>query len=155
MIAYALVPSSKNSLTEVSTWEKDFDGESAVLTLERNWTTGSFTLYYPENKTEEAELLAEIWGDPTGKHYPPLPDENTPEIDLSDFRHDMNACSLGADVWSANSSSELIKENELGGVLSQVEALDPEEAETYLEQNEWELDLQYFRITGGAVLTPA
>lgn len=133
---------AKNSLREIKTW----NGSSGkVLCQVTEYRDGTLKVYFPESAREEKEMLAEKWADPKGKKYPAMIDEQSQNIDLSDYVHEMVDLGVASTQWEIKKGNKDISSKH-SALLDELESMSEEDIEAFLEDNSWEIDLQYFLI---------
>lgn len=136
----------KNNLSEIKTWIHA-DGFELIGT--EDWRDGLIDVFFPENKKEEEEMLNEIYADSSGRRYPGLITLDSVDIDLSDYVHEVRQTSLGSYSWKVlkkHKKSTVDDSENFSDLISKLENMDNDDIESYLEENEWELDLQYFFV---------
>ena len=137
-----IVKPTKNSLKEIKNWVGD-GGE--VLSLITEYRDGVFEVQFPESDEEEREMVDKIHADSDGKKYPNLITQNSENIDLSDYAHEMIRLGVSSTRWEIQKAGKDISAQHRT-LLDQLEGMSDEEFEEYLEDNSWEMDFQYFFI---------
>lgn len=132
----------KNSIREIKTWESS-NGE--VLSSITHFRDGCFQVWFPESEAEEREMLEQLYAEPEGKHYSQAITENSENIDLSDYVHDVVELGVSSSEWFVKRGDDDVS-SEFSSLLNQLEALDNYDSDEFLEENEWEIDLQYFEV---------
>jgi hypothetical protein len=136
------VKPKKNSLKEIKTW----NGRGGkLLTSITEYRDGVFKVYFPESAGEKAQMLEELWSDPAGKSYPPLITEKSQNIDLSDYSHEMMSLGAASIRWEIQKGGKDISSKN-AELLDSLQRMSDEEVDMFLEDNSWEIDLQYYLI---------
>lgn len=94
---------------------------------------------------EKAQMLEELWSDPAGKSYPPLITEKSQNIDLSDYSHEMMSLGAASIRWEIQKGGKDISSKN-AELLDSLQRMSDEEVDMFLEDNSWEIDLQYYLI---------
>jgi len=133
---------TKNSISEIKTWMGD-DGE--ILSLIIEYRDGIFQVFFPESDDEEQQMLEDMWADPEGKSYPEIISEASQDIDLSDYAHEMISLGVSSSRWEVKKGGEDVS-SEHRELLESLEEVSEWDLEEFLEDNSWEIDLQYFHV---------
>ena len=137
-----IVRPTKNSIKEIKKWEGD---GGKVLSLITEYRDGVFEVYFPESDEEEREMLDNIYGDSDGKNYPNLITQNSENINLSDYAHEMISLGVSSTSWEIQKAGKDISARHRT-LLDQLEGMSDEEFEKFLDDSSWEMGFQHYFI---------
>lgn len=138
----------KNSLEEIVTYISE---SGAELINTRQYRDGEFAVFFPEDDQEEQGMLESLYVDTEGRSYPEILKGTDQNIDLSDYVHELIHTGVMSSSYKVLDQDEDVT-TEYESLILQLESLEDYDIEEYLENNGWEIDLQYFLVKEVSVL---
>ena len=97
-------------------------------------------------------MLEQLWADVDGKNYPEPITHDSSEVNLGDYVIDSFSLGPSSYDWRVEIQGN-DRSADHADLINALDEMDDEELESYLEENDWEPDEQFFLIGSVAEIT--